>query len=445
MRQKREMLVVYSCAFANGHTGATPRILQLLEAWRELGWSAGLLSDRLGSAQRWYELIDPKVERGVSRLPVTEPPPSSGLPVRLRRLLPPWSRPRPAGTPRKSPVYRKTVKWGEFIEASLPFGDRALRARLGAPEFLWCICADRLDSLVAGRALSRLHGVPWVAVMHDPPMGTVEPDVDQDVLELYRTLLADCAFAVTTTESYRRRLLGHYGLPESKVACLYMRVPTVEPDEAGGGGQPAPGREGLSLVHAGRLYLGEGKRTLLPLLTAMAELRAEGLTAPIFLDVAGPGPGIEETEAFVRAHGLGEHVRIHGVLPREAARRLITQADLSLILQGSQQREQLPNKTFELFALGRPILGLVPEASEVREILSNCGLAVLADPDRVPEIKAVLRELAAARAAGTLDGRFRRNDAYLENFSLQRLPRDLGAIVDKVLASRPAARSRARA
>ena len=96
-------------------------------------------------------------------------------------------------------------------------------------------------------------------------------------------------------------------------------------------------------------------------------------------------------------------VRLHGYLPHAESVRLLQSADLLFLpmqkLAPGLRSGNVPGKTYEYLASGRPILAAVPEG-DARDLLERAGAAYVCEPDDV----AAMKEILAARVAALDDG-----------------------------------------
>src|SRR5262249_23134834 len=81
-----------------------------------------------------------------------------------------------------------------------------------------------------------------------------------------------------------------------------------------------------------------------------------------------------------------------GPVPHGQAVTLMKQADLLYLMvpTGYYATASLPGKLFEYLGCGRPILAVVPEASEVSRVLGETGGGMRAEPGDVPGLARTL-------------------------------------------------------
>ncbi|MDP1655948.1 MAG: hypothetical protein Q8K91_12370 [Hylemonella sp.] len=238
---------------------------------------------------------------------------------------------------------------------------------------------------VAGRALKRATGTPWLAEVHDPLVmpGTVPATPQQKMqAEVERLICTDADIAIWFTEqalaSARRRhpQLGERGK---------MLLPGID--------QPfqmlPPYQPGTKFVigHFGSL---SATRHLGPVITALEDLqvRRPDLVAATELHVTG-GPLDAVSSARVAASPVRDCVRhlgrieadpITGRSGREQILYRMRTVDVLLLLHGEEPicSEYIPSKLYEYLWMQRPILGIVHANPQMAELLRSQGhVAVL--------------------------------------------------------------------
>ena len=255
------------------------------------------------------------------------------------------------------------------------------------PPFSVCLAAD---------LLARRTGTPWVAELRDrwvddPYFG--RPAWRYAVeSRLERRILGGAAAIVTVSEPWADFYRMRYGKPTATIFNGY------DPTDFARLAAPVPAADGcLRILHTGTIYAGFRDPT------------------PLFQAIAGAGLGPEEIKVIfygtedrfvrplARAAGVEAVVEVHGAVSYERSLALQQAADVLLLLQWNNPREQgnIPAKVFEYFAARRPILGIgfedgVP-ARWIRERaagLYSSDPAVIADQLR--------RWIAARRETGAL-------------------------------------------
>jgi glycosyltransferase involved in cell wall biosynthesis len=95
-------------------------------------------------------------------------------------------------------------------------------------------------------------------------------------------------------------------------------------------------------------------------------------------------------------------VRPLGYLPHAASVELLRSADLLFLpmqkLADGRRAGNVPGKTYEYLASGRPILAAVPPG-DARDLLERAGAAFVCEPDDVAAIERILAERVRALGA----------------------------------------------
>lgn len=234
-------------------------------------------------------------------------------------------------------------------------------------------------AFLAAREVSRRTGKPYVLDYRDQwtPSGDmawehVTPQQRRENPALERLAAKDAAAVITVTRTLVKSVGRDCGRDD-----LHLITNGFEPaDFAGDIEPPADGL--LRIAYTGVWRPGYG---LQDLYAAIALLRSEGRPELTRLRVqaAGfqPGPAAEA--------GVTEWVSELGPVPHGQAVMLMKQADLLYlpVPSGYYATASLPGKLFEYLACGRAILAVVPEASEVAQVLNETGGGLRIEPGDV--------------------------------------------------------------
>lgn len=255
---------------------------------------------------------------------------------------------------------------------------------------------------LAGRALKRATGTPWLAEVHDPMvMPGSSPVTAQQKMqaEVERLICTDADVAIWFTEhalaSARQRhpQLGERGK---------MLLPGIDrPFQVLPPYQPSPK---FIIGHFGSL---SATRHLGPIITAL-ELSSPDLVAKTELHVYGGPLDPVSSEKLrhspvrncVRHFGRIEIDPQSGLSGREQILRLMRTADVLLLLHGEEPicSEYIPSKLYEYLWMQRPILGVVHSNPQMVGILRSQGHMAVLSGVQGQDPAAVNRELAAALA-----------------------------------------------
>ena len=183
------------------------------------------------------------------------------------------------------------------------------------------------------------------------------------------------------------------------------------------------GADEVLLVYMGRVVA--IKRIEL-LVRAVAQARADG--APVRLVVVGDGPCRQKAEQTARELGIATHVAFVGY--RRDVAEVVAGADVGVL---ASDNEGTPVSLIEMAAGGRPLIStdvggvrevVVPEAGIL--VPKGDAMALAAGITRLAADADVRREMGQAA-----------RDHVRERFSASRLVRDVSALYDDLLSTRP--------
>lgn len=278
-------------------------------------------------------------------------------------------------------------------------------------------------AFLAAREIARRTGKPYVLDYRDQwtPSGDmaweqVTPRQRRENPALERLAAKDAAAVITVTRSLVKSVGRDCGRDE-----LHLITNGFEPaDFSGDVEAPADGL--LRIAYTGVWRPGYG---LQDLYAAIAMLKAQGCPelSRLRVQAAGFTPG-----AAVEA-GVAEWVSELGPVPHGQAVTLMKQADLLYlpVPTGYYATASLPGKLFEYLACGRPILAVVPEASEVAQVLNDTGGGVRVEPGDVAGLARTL--LAWLRGEGRVEPA-RDIDRYSRAATTRRLAQVLDAAAE---------------
>lgn len=256
---------------------------------------------------------------------------------------------------------------------------------------------------LAGRALKRATGTPWLAEVHDPlVMPGSEPATPQQKMqaEVERLICTDADIAIWFTEqalaSARRRhpQLGKRGK---------MMLPGIDPPFQ----VLPPYQPGAKFIigHFGSL---SATRHLGPIVDALELLQAQrpDLVAMTALHVYG-GPldpvssekiASSSVRACVRHFGRVEADPQTGLSGREQILRRMRAVDVLLLLHGEERicEEYIPSKLYEYLWMQRPILAVVHKNPQMVGMLRGQGHPAIRTGEDHNAAGAAILELANA-------------------------------------------------
>jgi glycosyltransferase involved in cell wall biosynthesis len=297
---------------------------------------------------------------------------------------------------------------------------------------------------LAGLALRRLKQVPWIVDfrdlwLDDPSQRAEGPYQERLVRRLQALVLGRADAVVTVSPSWQRHLgekvrSAKGPLPVHLIRNGHDLRPSdalrVPPHSAGGplhihfGGAPQGNNLSNTLVDAlARLRRALGGDARLPIVTFT------GFERPLREQIA--------------RQGLEANVRNVGALSWSASLEANLAADVLLVIvnnEGAMKSGTIPAKLYEAMALGRHVLALVPQGSDVIPILAEYGDATVCDVDDVEAVGRALHALIDRHERGELvhAGEKVLPDPRAMRYSRQAQAGELGALVESLAARRRA-------
>jgi len=269
--------------------------------------------------------------------------------------------------------------------------------------------------LVAG-GLSRLSGVPWAADFRDPwthNQFRTYPTPAHRALDatLERRVLARAAAVTAVNQAILDGLVVDDPAVAGKAEILTNGFDPTEPVD------PVTLREGLWLVHTGRLYGRE------PQVSAFLRAFATLPDDVHLLFLGGAGPHGEER---IRDLGIGSRVRVEPLGPHSYALGC-QHAASALVLINGWRPESMSSKVFEYLASGRPVFAITPAVSAARSLLEEVGVGTCVRPDQP------LESALAAFVRGVRAGSAPAGDASaLSRLDVRGLTAQLASILDRI-------------
>jgi glycosyltransferase involved in cell wall biosynthesis len=333
--------------------------------------------------------------------------------------------------------------------------DAASRAAEDA-ELIYTVVSP-YETVEACSRISLSRGVPWVADLGDPwaldDMAVYLTALHRrhEVARMGRGLASAGAIVMSTPEAVHR--------VEAHLSGIRPRLLTAIPngyDRADFEGPP-PARssdDNLRIVHTGYLHteLGQGQHRaaslrrvlgggsrgvdvltrshvyLLEAVNRLLELQPD-VGRRIEVHLAGVTTTTDEQIA-----ASCPAVRLHGYLPHSESVSLLRGADLLFLpmqkLFGGRRSGNVPGKTYEYLASGRPILGAVPPG-DARDLLERAGGAFVCEPDDVHGMERILSE--RVRGARGEEADPERDHAVVAEYEWHRLAGRVADVLGAVL------------
>lgn len=317
---------------------------------------------------------------------------------------------------------------------------------------------------LAGAALSRQTGVPWVADFRDPwALTLVQPWLGGVGYFLDRGMQSLCmqradAVILNTPACYQALRRLHPRLAEDKAVWITNGFR----GKVGVSGVSCPGGL-LRIAHVGIFYWNErawarerslsnrlGRRLrytpdeldqsahsagfLLRALRKALDARPE-MSEKVRVTLVGQ---LHPADVKLIAElGLSDIVEATGHLPWEEANAHAEAADVLYLPFWHSTRGRpilrVPSKTYEYLASGKPILALVDDG-DVKDFLTRAGTGIFCPEFSIDALSRALCETYERHAAGTL--RVQQDRAYVGQFSWPNIVRRIAGVLDRAIERR---------
>lgn len=419
-KEPPSILFVLPEAFHNGWMGSTRRLFHFAGAFRELGFNVGLLAGKMTNPEI-QSIIDRQFPGLVFRSEHTGSYPRAiDVSARHRRA---W---RGLWKLRGADYYaaRLSYGWGSALDVDSvikQFGDKSF-----SPDLLWGMCGGYLAGGVAADRLAKRLRLPWILDMHDPPRGCGLDHERIVICAEYRQLLRSASRIVVLSDSYQRRLVGHFHLDPQNVEVIHICFE----DKLQNKGES----EWISpwnIVYAGSLSEG---RSLNPLVCGFSAAlnRQPLMAATSFIYIAGEGSSIVETRKLAEGIGIINNIRILGLIPKDKVYELVQSAGVLVAVQTeSRSLFEVPGKIYEYMSYGKPIIGIMPPKCEAASILRRSGLGFVHSESDIDGIADTLFRLWIDWSAKRTS--VERDHDYISQFSASSLPDRLRSILRGVV------------
>ena len=249
---------------------------------------------------------------------------------------------------------------------------------------------------LAAIILKRLTGLPVVCDLRDPwarnPWDTTNRLFQARAQSLLERLCVGRAHAIIlNTENARSEFESFYeGQAHGELTVIPngydpALAPCVSYTDTFDGSSQASGT--IRLCHCGSVY---GNRCLLPLVKAIAKLKASGHR--FALKQVGVVASKSELTAYLGEHDLAEDILLVGQLPHDQALASMAAVDILDVIQGGTEL-QVPAKLFEMLSLRKPILALTG-SGPTADIVQKYDLGIVVDPNDPDAIATAIMRLA---------------------------------------------------
>lgn len=239
-----------------------------------------------------------------------------------------------------------------------------------------------ISAHIAGAIISKLTNIPWVAELQDPIVGR---DIGRNNMSkkslacIENMILSQAKKVIFCTRKAKESSETRHGYGKS--VCIYPGAPL----------EKIPRNDYIKtkkcrFIHTGALYQ---SRNLDYFFKGLMEAIPERPDLINYFELELYG-GIHShfIKRQVNEFSYNKMVSYHGIVERKDALKYALRSDVLLLIQNTDYRscETIPSKVYEYLCLGKPILGLVYNNEELRQMLQSHGhLAVSADNQK--EIK----------------------------------------------------------
>ena len=176
----------------------------------------------------------------------------------------------------------------------------------------------------------------------------------------------------------------------------------------------------FTVTYAGYFY---GERTADSFLKALSELEEEGKINRDNFRFVSIG-NFDET--MLKYRNLEPLVEIRGCLSHADTMSCLAASDLLLVIIANGYESNIPAKIYEYLRITKPIFVIGPERSSVRDIVEDTDCGVIANINRIDEIKSGLHQLSTSNGA-----KFGGGSARLENYNCLRTTERLACVLSE--------------
>jgi glycosyltransferase involved in cell wall biosynthesis len=289
-----------------------------------------------------------------------------------------------AGSGQVSPGMSLAIRLHRWLR-TLDFYRKAIRVvRELRPELIHCNDYNTMWIGVVARLMGR------TAVLYDSH--ELWPDRNLRSEPRWWLILCESLFVrsahrvITASPGYAEVISRRYRIETPRVV---RNIPVSNPSVAGSpttwGHTPAA--EDRLALYVGALTSGRGLEISIKAMAQLPDVR---------LRLVGPGREHYRTglEALARAEGVADRVEFAGAVSPDQLLEAISEASVGLALIEPvclSYRMSLPNKLFEYVAAGIPVLG--SDLPAIGPLVSEYGIGLVAQPDRVADVASKLSEM----------------------------------------------------
>jgi len=234
-------------------------------------------------------------------------------------------------------------------------------------------------------------GLPWVADFRDEWLENPDIHIPSTIHRkihymLEQKIVRNADHVVAAAPGFCEFLKKHSF--HDKISTLTMGF-DPEDFEAGHPKDRAPGdNDKFTIVFSGLFYGSFRPTIFLEAVTSLIDVKKIDVNKIKIVFVGANQP--EETR-FEDVHQICEFT---GFVSHRKAIEYISKSDTLLLLLSKERGDYvIPSKTFEYLASEKPIIGLVPEGSEVASIIKKTGSGFVVDINNLEGIRSVITHL----------------------------------------------------
>jgi glycosyltransferase involved in cell wall biosynthesis len=315
----------------------------------------------------------------------------------------------------------------------VPVAVRAASARLRCGDIAAVMTTSPPHAVqLAGLWLKRrFPALPWVMDLRDiwSDSPTVRDPLSYKINRLFEgACLRHADRVIAVTEPMRSLLQRTYDIPITRLTTITngfdpADLPAIE---------PPPKRDILQVTYVGTM-VGTRAPAARGFFEALERLASSGLSADT-LKIRLVGEFDEQIHAWAEPFVAQGMVTLLPFLSHAEAIAEMVAADVLLLVMTDdwESRIAVPNKLYEYFAVGRPVLALAPEG-EITRLVRAVGGGLVVAPFAVDQIVAALERLIKQHTRDQLP-RLLPSDPQLRRFQRRELTRQLATLLDELVA-----------
>lgn len=290
-------------------------------------------------------------------------------------------------------------------------------------------------ALVAGARIAEQLKIPFVADYRDPweyygPGYQAGPLRAHIEIAVRSRVIQRASAAIAVTEDVLERNLRGLEVNHLRTAVLPQAWDT---DEACvyAGVQPKSRADGiLRIVHAGTVYPETSDPE--PFLSAVRSLLDAGTLQKERIRLLFLGQVLADIESMAERYGLMDVVQIEGLVERNEALQVLSEADILLILRHAGDDAFLSGKIWDYLTVARPVFAVVSKKAPIAKLITEARCGVVAQAADVGDIRAGLTDIVeqVARPHGPYDP----DRPRLEGMSTRAIGTRLAALLDEILS-----------